>query len=682
MNSSSIIGQKLGNKYEIVELIGKGGMATVYKGYQAEIDRYVAIKVLPPHPGQDAEFVKRFQLEARTIARLQHPHILPVYDYGAQGDILYLAVAYIEGGSLATRIAGGRMPLQMVNKYLNEISSALDYAHRQGIVHRDIKPDNILIGREGYALLADFGIAKLLGGDTKLTATGGLVGTPAYMAPEQAVGGVVGPAADIYALGVVTFEMVTGKLPYNADTPMQIVMKHVTDPVPRLGDVITNVPPALDIVMARVLSKEPSERYMTATAFADDFKRATQGEEIQPPTVNLGGTVALSGGPNAQPTVPQASGQTTAVSPTTNRLVILGGMVIIALLVVAVVALLIFVNNQGNKNTPGILNGSPQPTTDLTRVASAATAAAVPTFGKATFSTAISVGDTLNVRAEGLPLNDAGKNYVVWLANSKNDSDTPLKAGTLTIDGLGNGVLSYTDPDGTMLPGTYNTVLITSQGADTDTPEGDVVFHASYPVEFMGALQEILGSAEDGIDGASLTESAISEAKVGDQHANLAASSTNMGGLLTHTEHTMNIYQGTEVDYNGNGRGENPSSSKLGVVHFLGRIIEELDQGLDAPDTTLNLQNEAELIRVCAENTRSYIDQVMAIDQQVLTVDSVEAAADDEKQVTSLTDAILNGRDANNNGQVEPFEGECGLTQIETFGVLSAVLDIVAGPPS
>ena len=159
--TSSLIGRRLG-KYEIIELLGQGGMATVYKGYQADIDRFVAIKVLPPHPGQNSSFIDRFRLEARTIAQLQHPHILPMHDYGTEKDILYLVMAYVSGGSLKERIARGPLPLSEVEVLLRQIASAMDYAHRHGVLHRDIKPDNVLIDSEGHALLADFGVAKIL----------------------------------------------------------------------------------------------------------------------------------------------------------------------------------------------------------------------------------------------------------------------------------------------------------------------------------------------------------------------------------------------------------------------------------------------------------------------------------------------------------------------------------------
>ncbi len=235
--STSLVGQKLG-KYEITELLGQGGMATVYKGYQRDVDRYVAVKVLPPHPGLDSQFVERFRLEARTIARLQHPHILPLYDYGDDSDILYLVMMFVDGGSLSDRIRRGAIPIPEIRRLFEQIAGALDYAHRQNVVHRDIKPDNILLDREGHALLADFGIVKLMEGvsTSALTATGGLVGTPAYMSPEQAQGLPLDSRSDIYSLGIVVFEMLTGRQPFSAETPMQLVFEHITTPVPPLRD--------------------------------------------------------------------------------------------------------------------------------------------------------------------------------------------------------------------------------------------------------------------------------------------------------------------------------------------------------------------------------------------------------------------------------------------------------------
>jgi hypothetical protein len=231
-----------------------------------------------------------------------------------------------------------------------------------------------------------------------------------------------------------------------------------------------------------------------------------------------------------------------------------------------------------------------------------------------------------------------------------------------------------------MLPTIYNAVEISAESDDVDSPTGDVLFSGSFPAVFGQSLSDILVASPNGVDGGSLIAGAISEATTAKQHAGLAAGSTNLGGVLTHTEHTINILEGTEIDYNGNDRGENPSSIKLGVGHFLDLIIDDLSAGLAAPDASLRLQSEAELIRVCVTNARGFMNDLLDVQNQLLVVPDFDSAAPLLADSTRLADALLNGVDVNGNGQVEPFEGECSLKQIDTFGVLAAVVDIVSGP--
>jgi serine/threonine protein kinase len=483
--ASSLVGRTLGN-YLIQELLGQGGMATVYKGYRADIDRYVAVKVLPPHPGLDQEFIERFRQEARTIARLQHPHILPLYDYGVQDDILYLIMAYIDGGSLADRIEEGGMRLSEVEKILRQVAGALDYAHRQGVIHRDIKPDNILLDKEGNALLADFGIAKLAEGGSNLTVTGGLVGTPAYMAPEQGSGDKVTGSADIYSLGVVVYEMLTGSKPYNAETPMQIVIKHMTAPVPSIREKLPDLPAQLELVIDRALAKLPDNRYASAIEFADDFTKAIHSAD------SVAG-MKMDFRPTPDPTLPMPTGIPTMTEssptppntqtiiqqvPAYNPLLLLGGFAIIALLIVGVVFLLL-----NNQNTPPA-TAQETPLGDVTADSAATTAAgqtaqavvAAPTetpqltYGRLSFSTTEILGDTVTLQVNNLTPLPGGRVYAAWLLNTQDD--TFLKLGTVTVDAQGTGVLPpYVDAGGRTLPALYNAIILTYESQPSDTPE-------------------------------------------------------------------------------------------------------------------------------------------------------------------------------------------------------------------
>jgi len=259
-----LTGKKLG-PYEITGPLGEGGMAAVYKAYQAGMDRNVAIKVLPQNFAKDPQFAGRFQQEARVIAKLIHPHILPIHDYGEAEGYTYLVMPLINSGTLASLMQGKPLPLPRVRKLISQLGDALDYAHSQGLVHRDIKPSNVLVDERGNCLLTDFGIAKLLqGGGEKFTATGSLVGTPAYMSPEQGRGDKIDARTDIYAVGVILYEMVTGRVPFEAETPVAVVLKHIQTELPPVRSLNPEVPEAVEAVIAKALAKDPADRFATA----------------------------------------------------------------------------------------------------------------------------------------------------------------------------------------------------------------------------------------------------------------------------------------------------------------------------------------------------------------------------------------------------------------------------------
>src|SRR6266508_1096522 len=242
-------GQMLG-AYRIIGQIGKGGMATVYKAYQSSVDRYVAVKVLPSQLAESQEFATRFHQEARIIAKLEHPHILPVFDYGESDGVAYFVMRYLDAGTLRDKMEAKRpLPLNEIDRIFTQLADALSYAHSFGIIHRDLKPANALIDSHGNIFLTDFGIAKLLeSAAPRLTQTDAVMGTPAYISPEQAQGQPVDQRSDIYSLGIILYEMVTGSVPFVADTPLAVILKHVSDPLPLPSLVKTDIATAIEQV--------------------------------------------------------------------------------------------------------------------------------------------------------------------------------------------------------------------------------------------------------------------------------------------------------------------------------------------------------------------------------------------------------------------------------------------------
>lgn len=258
-------GQKLG-QYELRERLGRGGMAEVYKAYQPGMDRFVAVKVMLGHLADDEGFVARFKREAQSVGKLRHPHIVNVFDFGVERDIYYMVMEYIEGANLKHHIQQHHaLPLLDSLKIASQIADALDYAHNRNMIHRDLKPANIMFmdKEHRHAVLTDFGIARLLG-QSGLTASGAMVGTPAYISPEAARGEDIDERADLYGLGIILYEMITGKVPYDADTPLAVIMKHINAPLPTPRDYGREIPPDVEKIIVKSLTKMPADRYQSA----------------------------------------------------------------------------------------------------------------------------------------------------------------------------------------------------------------------------------------------------------------------------------------------------------------------------------------------------------------------------------------------------------------------------------
>jgi tRNA A-37 threonylcarbamoyl transferase component Bud32 len=454
-------GQMLG-PYRIMNQIGKGGMANVYKAYQASVDRYVAIKVLPTQLAESKEFAIRFHQEARIIAMLEHSHILPVFDYGETDGIAYFVMRYLEAGTLKDKMESGRpLPLNEIDRIFTQLAEALSYAHSHGVVHRDLKPANALIDSFGNVFLTDFGIAKLLeSASPRLTQTDAVMGTPAYISPEQAQGQTVDQRSDIYSLGIILYEMVTGSVPFIADTPLAVLFKHITDPLPLPSKVKPDVPEAIEKVILKALAKNPQDRFATASDFIEAWKSALEEarsarrlRETVPPVMPPPEIVAQRAEPKVVTPQPVAKKS--------------GAPVAWAVGCIAVLCLLLTVSGAGaflfgGKNLALFASASPTPAPTDTATLPAVTDTALP----APTDTAIPVSDkkplltddfsasrggwgTLNDSSssvqytnEALHMKLFKKNYVIW----SRPNDENYKNVHVEVTAINN----HTDPSTAM----------------------------------------------------------------------------------------------------------------------------------------------------------------------------------------------------------------------------------------
>jgi serine/threonine-protein kinase len=344
---ANLVGQTLG-QYHITALLGAGGMATVYRAHQESIERDVAIKVILPNLGEQGNFLERFRREAKTVASLSHPHILKIFDYGQYEGMAYLVMELLSGGSLADLIRKGPLSLETTGRMLDQVASALDFAHQQGIVHRDLKPQNVLLDNTGNTFLADFGIAKIVESEGQLTQSGAVMGTPAYMSPEQWSGQVVDSRADVYALGVMLFEMLTGKLPFVGNTPFALMHQHIYETARSVNEVNENVPSALAPIVNRALAKNREERFSTAGELAAAFRAVLNGvspselnlKPIAAPNVRLDDQTVIQ--PPKPPTLPEAQ---QPASRTTRWLVPLG------LVLIGIIGVGFFLSQAGHSNS-------------------------------------------------------------------------------------------------------------------------------------------------------------------------------------------------------------------------------------------------------------------------------------------------------------------------------------------
>jgi serine/threonine protein kinase len=314
MGNEALIGKTIG-RYQITEHLGRGGMAEVYKAYQPSLDRYVAIKLMHGFLADEKEFLTRFEREAKVVATLRHPNIVQVHDFDVDNGVYYMVMEFINGDTLKGRLQqleekGEWVSTDDAARIILAVGSALKYAHERGMVHRDVKPANVMITEDGQVILTDFGIAKIVT-SSNLTASGAMVGTPSYMAPEQGMGQPGDERSDIYSLGVMLYQLMIGRLPYDADTPLAVVLKHINDPLPLPRSVKPDLSEPLERVILKSLAKNPADRYQKVGELMADL-RAAMGMPVDDSTIEAtsGSSIKLSGA--------SAGGRVSGLTPPPN----------------------------------------------------------------------------------------------------------------------------------------------------------------------------------------------------------------------------------------------------------------------------------------------------------------------------------------------------------------------------
>jgi len=356
MDTASLVGQTLG-QYRVVEQVGEGGMATVFKAFQPGLNRDVALKVLPPHFASKPGFTERFMREAQAIGNLHHPNILPVYDSGQDKGYSYIVMRYVPNATTLVEEMKSTLSTERIIELISQIGDALDHAHKAGIIHRDVKPSNVLMDGK-WALLSDFGLAKMVETSSDLTGSGVGIGTPAYMSPEQGMGKEVDHRTDLYALGIILYEMLTGQVPHRAETPLATVLRRVNEPLPMPRSLNSDIPEAVERVLLKTLAPEPEDRYDSAEAMVQALKDgfgpapADIAQHTVPSGLNVEKTDAAARESTSAPSKPVQ----TSTSGSSKTILFVGGFLFIGLVLLLIlggIGVLVF--RQPEKNDPAIV---------------------------------------------------------------------------------------------------------------------------------------------------------------------------------------------------------------------------------------------------------------------------------------------------------------------------------------
>jgi serine/threonine-protein kinase len=678
-----MLNQMLG-QYRLIEVIGQGGMATVYRAHQASLDRFVAVKVLQHHG--NAEYVARFKAEARSLALLQHPNILPVYDYGEQDDVLYLVLQFIPGGaSLADLAAQGARPSEEVLQIGLRLLDGLAYAHGKGIVHRDIKPANILLPQANWPMLADFGLSKLLSASgLNLTMPGTIMGTVGYMPPEQVTTQPIDVRSDIYSTGVVFYQLLTGQLPFDGATAMEVLVKHAYAPLPSPREINPTIPVPLEQVVLRAMAKSPADRYQTATAMADDLRRvadraaaadASSARTISlsavdvPPPPPVASTPTVASTPAVASTPPVAS---TPAAPAQWPSWVFPAVLVAALVALVGAAAALWAIDAQTAAAPTAAptaaaaapTSSPLAATATLPAATEAVATPAPTgdaglagdpggaSGSVSYRDAALWSDAATVAVRGLSAPPAGQVYAAWLSNASGS----LFLGVLSPDAGGDLAVSYVSPAHQNLVGSYDRVYIAQvPEAAAEAEVANVVLMGALPAEPLSHLRHALFSYEATPNKIGFLTGLRREADEALVHAERLAKQLeegNLAGAQGHAEHVVNIIEGQygehfgdlnkdgRVQQPGDGFGLLPNGAQEG---YIAGVLHHVLVAASAPGAPETLRGGADGVEELGAALEAQATKIRDLSLRIADAKDATAARADAEELLALARGLAGG---------------------------------------
>ena len=679
------IGQTIG-KVRIEKYLARGGMAEVYLATHLTLERPVAVKVMHSFIEESPELQTRFQREARVVAALRHPNIVQIYDFDAHDGHPYIVMEFLKGASLSAYLRNlhdknSILPFVKIGRLLGSLASGLDYAHTQGVIHRDIKPANILLHSKSgdfsidrpltkniEPIITDFGLVRIAHSTTK-TATGLVSGTPAYMSPEQAQGTNVDHRTDIYSLGVVLYEMLAGRVPFEGDSTMAVIYKHINEPPPP----IENIPAQIQSVITKALAKNPDDRYQNARDLAEDFLDAigmhTESEVVHTPQVRTSRPATVSNTPN---------------KPARNP-------IWIGAAIVACACLSVFALGAASISAASILPRLKSAQTNPTEVVHP-TEMVHPTddqnlpvpvtgnqpVGILRFQNGAALMDQVTISAS-LDLPPENMQYEAWLIDDNHESSRSL--GVLNQNDTGRFTLAFVDPQGQNLMGEFNRMEITLEPNPDDSPNSsrNVVYSSSVPLGSLGHIRHLMAGTEETPNQIAVTVGLINNITLINQTTNAMSQAYTAGdkaGMRANAEAIANLIVGREdpklyFDWDGNGTINDPGDGYGLLINgnqagYLDGMIHHSSYSAAATGSTSFIRMHAEHVEICIQNLETWAPELRDIAIRIARAPDDQDVVADLNKAAALANQILNGLDIDGNETIDPIAGEGGaLTAVE-----------------